>query len=210
MNNTYIFFISLLIAFIGVIPPGLLNVSAAKISLKEGHNRGFMFSVGVCIVVAVQVYIATVFAKYLNLHPDVTVILKRVAFVVFLLVSIYFFITAKSKPKSLEVETSIKSKQSRVFQGMFMSALNIFPIPFQAYMVTTLVSFEWLSLDSSSIGTYVSGAVMGTFMALYVYILFFDTLKNTKFVTPKNMNYSIAIITLGVAIVTLINLIRIR
>jgi threonine/homoserine/homoserine lactone efflux protein len=199
-----------LIAFIGVIPPGLLNVSAAKISLKEGHNRGFMFSVGVCIVVAVQVYIATVFAKYLNLHPDVTVILKRVAFVVFLLVSIYFFITAKSKPKSLEVETSIKSKQSRVFQGMFMSALNIFPIPFQAYMVTTLVSFEWLSLDSSSIGTYVSGAVMGTFMALYVYILFFDTLKNTKFVTPKNMNYSIAIITLGVAIVTLINLIRIR
>ena len=210
MNNTYIFFISLLIAFIGVIPPGLLNVSAAKISLKEGHNRGFMFSVGVCIVVALQVYIATVFAKYLNLHPDVTVILKRVAFVVFLLVSIYFFITAKSKPKSLEVETSIKSKQSRVFQGMFMSALNIFPIPFQAYMVTTLVSFEWLSLDSSSIGTYVSGAVMGTFMALYVYILFFDTLKNTKFVTPKNMNYSIAIITLGVAIVTLINLIRIR
>jgi threonine/homoserine/homoserine lactone efflux protein len=199
-----------LIAFIGVIPPGLLNVSAAKISLKEGHNRGFMFSVGVCIVVAVQVYIATVFAKYLNLHPDVTVILKRVAFVVFLLVSIYFFITAKSKPKSLEVETSIKSKQSRVFQGMFMSALNIFPIPFQAYMVTTLVSFEWLSLDSSSIGTYVSGAVMGTFMALYVYILFFDTLKNTKFVTPKNMNYSIAFITLGVAIVTLINLIRIR
>jgi len=210
LNNTYIFFISLLIAFIGVIPPGLLNVSAAKISLKEGHNRGFMFSVGVCIVVALQVYIATVFAKYLNLHPDVTVILKRVAFVVFLLVSIYFFITAKSKPKSLEVETSIKSKQSRVFQGMFMSALNIFPIPFQAYMVTTLVSFEWLSLDSSSIGTYVSGAVMGTFMALYVYILFFDTLKNTKFVTPKNMNYSIAIITLGVAIVTLINLIRIR
>jgi hypothetical protein len=51
---------------------------------------------------------------------------------------------------------------------------------------------------------------MGTFMALYVYILFFDTLKNTKFVTPKNMNYSIAFITLGVAIVTLINLIRIR
>ena len=76
-------------------------------------------------------------------------------------------------------------------------------------MVTTLVSFEWFSLESTTIGTYVSGAVMGTFMALYVYILFFDTLKNTKFVTPKNMNYSIAIITLAVAIVTLINLIRV-
>lgn len=209
MNNTYIFFISLLIAFIGVLPPGLLNVTAARISLKEGHNRGFMFSIGVCIIVALQVYIATVFAKYLNQHPEVTIILKRVAFVIFLLVSIYFFFTAKSKPKSLEVEPSIKSKQSRIFQGVFLSSLNIFPIPFQAYMVTTLVSFEWLSLEPTTIGTYVSGAVMGTFMALYVYILFFDTLKNTKFVTPKNMNYSIAIITLAVAIITLINLIRV-
>ena len=209
MNNTYIFFISLFIAFIGVLPPGLLNVTAAKISLKEGHNRGFMFSIGVCIIVALQVYIATVFAKYLNQHPEVTIILKRVAFVIFLLVSIYFFFTAKSKPKSLEVEPSIKSKQSRIFQGVFLSSLNIFPIPFQAYMVTTLVSFEWLSLEPTTIGTYVSGAVMGTFMALYVYILFFDNLKNTKFVTPKNMNYSIAIITLAVAIVTLINLIRV-
>ena len=208
MNNTYIFFISLFIAFIGVLPPGLLNVTAAKISLKEGHNRGFMFSIGVCIIVALQVYIATFFAKYLNQHPEVTIILKRVAFVIFLLVSIYFFFTAKSKPKSLEVEPSIKSKQSRIFQGVFLSSLNIFPIPFQAYMVTTLVSFEWLSLEPTTIGTYVSGAVMGTFMALYVYILFFDNLKNTKFVTPKNMNYSIAIITLAVAIVTLINLIR--
>ena len=197
-----------MIAFIGVLPPGLLNVTAAKISLKEGHNRGFMFSIGVCIIVALQVYIATVFAKYLNQHPEVTIILKRVAFVIFLLVSIYFFFTAKSKPKSLEVEPSIKSKQSRIFQGVFLSSLNIFPIPFQAYMVTTLVSFEWFSLESTIIGTYVSGAVMGTFMALYVYILFFDTLKNTKFVTPKNMNYSIAIITLAVAIITLINLIR--
>ena len=198
-----------MIAFIGVLPPGLLNVTAAKISLKEGHNRGFMFSIGVCIIVALQVYIATVFAKYLNQHPEVTIILKRVAFVIFLLVSIYFFFTAKSKPKSLEVEPSIKSKQSRIFQGVFLSSLNIFPIPFQAYMVTTLVSFEWLSLEPTTIGTYVSGAVMGTFMVLYVYILFFDTLKNTKFVTPKNMNYSIAIITLAVAIITLINLIRV-
>jgi hypothetical protein len=89
-----------------------------------------------------------------------------------------------------------------------MSALNIFPIPFQAYVVTTLLSYGWMSLESTTIGTYVSGAVMGTFMALYVYILFFDTLKNTKIASPKNMNYCIGVITLVVAIATLINLLR--
>ena len=88
-----------------------------------------------------------------------------------------------------------------------MSALNVFPIPFQAYVVTTLLSFKWMNLEATTIGTYVSGAVMGTFMALYIYILFFDTLKNTKLASPKNMNYTIGIITLLVAIVTLINLV---
>ena len=130
-----------------------------------------MFSFGVCIIVAIQVYIAIIFAKYLNLHPEVTGILKRVAFVIFLLVSAYFFSTAKLT-KTLP-EHSIKSRQSRFFQGLLMSTLNIFPIPFQAYVITTLLSLGWMNLDTTTIGTYVSGAVMGTFMGLYIYILFF-------------------------------------
>ena len=95
MGITIIFFLGLLISFIGVMPPGMLNISAAKISLKEGHNRSFMFSTGVCIVVGFQTYIATSFAKYLNQHTEVTDILKRVALVIFVLISIYFFMTAK-------------------------------------------------------------------------------------------------------------------
>lgn len=186
----------------------MLNMSAAKISLKEGHNRGFMFSVGVCLVVALQTLIATIFAKYLSEHPDVTDILKRVALVIFILISVYFFLKAKQNNASPNIEDSIHSKQSRFFQGLFLSALNIFPIPFQAYVVTTLVSFKLLALDSTSIGAYIAGATMGTSIALYIYILFFDNLKNTKLTTAKNMNYAIGGITLLVALITLINLIR--
>ena len=207
MNATILFFIGVLIAFVGVIPPGMLNMSAAKISLKEGHQRGFIFSVGVCLVVCVQTYLAVVFAEYLNHHPNVVFILKRSAFVVFVLIATYFLWHANKRSNRV-VKPEIKSGQSRFFQGIFMSALNIFPIPFQAYVVTTLLSYGWMSLEATTIGTYVSGAVMGTFMALYVYILFFDTLKNTKIASPKNMNYCIGVITLVVAIATLINLLR--
>jgi threonine/homoserine/homoserine lactone efflux protein len=186
----------------------MLNMSAAKISLKEGHNRGFMFSIGVCLVVCVQTLVATIFAKYLSEHPDVTHILRRVALVIFMLISIYFFIKARKNTTTPEIDDTVQSKQIRFFQGIFLSALNIFPIPFQAYMVTTLVSFNWLTLDHTSIGAYIAGAAMGTSIALYIYILFFDNLKNTKLVTTKNMNYAIGTITLVVAMVTLINVIR--
>ena len=208
MDITLIFFLSLLISFIGVMPPGMLNMSAAIISLKEGHNRSFMFSIGICIVVGLQTYVATIFAKYLNQHPDVTSILKRVAIVIFLLIAFYFFITANRQTSPVKLDRRIKSKQSRFFQGVFISALNIFPIPFQAYVVTSLLSAGWLQLDPIIIGAYIAGAAMGTFIALYIYILFFDTIKNNKITSAKNINYSISLITLTVAIVTFVNLIR--
>ena len=206
MDITFIFFVGLVISFVGVIPPGMLNMSAAKISLKEGHNRSFMFSIGVCIIVALQTYIAATFAKYLSENSDVSNILKRVALVIFILISIYFFVTAKSNPKHIELNSDVRSKQSRFFQGLFLSLLNIFPIPFQVYVLTTLLSIGWIVMEGVTIGAYIAGTSMGTFIALYVYILFFDNLKNNKFMTTKNINYSISLITMIIAITTIINL----
>jgi threonine/homoserine/homoserine lactone efflux protein len=207
LNISIVFLLGLSFAFIGVIPPGMLNMSAAKISLKEGHVRGFVFSIGVCIIVGFQTYLALIFAKYLSQHPDVVDVLKRVALVLFILISIYFFLLAKSDASPQEVDAS-KSKKSRFFQGIFMSALNVFPIPYQAYVVTTLLSYQLLSLDNLSVGTYVAGATSGTFIALYIYILFFDKIKNSKITSPKRMNYSIGIITAIVSITTLVNILR--
>jgi threonine/homoserine/homoserine lactone efflux protein len=207
VNATILFFIGVLIAFVGVIPPGMLNMSAAKISLKEGHQRGFIFSVGVCLVVCVQTYLAVVFAEYLNHHPNVVFILKRSAFVVFVLIATYFLWHANKRSNRV-VKPEIKSGQSRFFQGIFMSALNIFPIPFQAYVATTLASYGWLEFEPLVVWSYVSGSAMGTFICLYVYILFFDRIKHTKITTPKYMNYCIGIITATVALMTLIGILK--
>ncbi|GAA4959973.1 LysE family transporter [Algibacter aquimarinus] len=207
MNVTFIFFIGLIVAFVGVIPPGLLNMTAAKISLKEGHVRGVLFSVGVCVIVIFQTYIAAIFARYLSKHPEVIDILQRVAFVIFVLITIYFLFVAKSQPKS-QLKPKIKSKHSRFFQGMFLSSINMFPIPYQAYMTITLASVGWLAFDKISIASYVSGTAMGTFVMLYMYIFFFDRIKEKKFTSQKSMNYVIGGITGIISIVTLINIIK--
>ncbi|OUR98314.1 lysine transporter LysE [Flavobacteriales bacterium 33_180_T64] len=206
MNITVVFFLGLIIALVGVIPPGLLNMTAAKISLKEGYSRGITFSTGVCLIVFLQTYIAAMFARYLSNHQDVVEILQRVAFVIFVLITIYFLLLAKT-PTKPDIEPHAKSKQSRFFQGMFLSAINVFPIPYQAYMTITIASFGWFVFDVTSILTYCSGAASGTFVMLYVYIFFFDKVKNKKFTSQNNMNYIIGAITGVVAGVTLINII---
>ena len=207
MNITFIFFIGLIIAFVGVIPPGLLNMTAAKISLKEGYSRGIMFSIGASITVLIQTYIAVIFARYLNNHPDFVEILQRVALVIFILITIYFLLIAKKRLKP-DLEHHTKSKHNRLFFGMFLSSLNVFPIPYQAYISVTLASFGWLQFDKTSIATYVVGATMGTFVMLYVYIFFFDKIKNKPFTSQKNMNYIIGGITGVISVFTLINVIK--
>lgn len=192
-------------ALIGVIPPGLLNMTAAKISLKEGAGRGIMFSSGVSLVVFIQTYIAAIFARYLSNRPDIVEILQRVAFVLFVLITIYFLLLA-SKEKEPKIEAEIKSKHGRFFHGMLLSVLNVFPIPYQAYMTITLASFGIMDFERLSIITYVTGASMGTFVMLYFYIFFFDKIKDKGFTSQKNMNYIIGSITGIVALVTFINI----
>ncbi len=192
---------------IGVIPPGLLNMTAAKISLKEGHVRGIMFSIGVCVIVIIQTYVAAIFARYLTKHPEVIGVLRSVALVIFILITIYFLFIAKSAPKQ-QIEPKIKSKHSRFFQGMLMSAINVFPIPYQAYMTITLASFGWMTFEKSSIMAYVIGAATGTFVTLYMYIFFFDKVKGKTFTSQKNMNRIIGGITGVISLVTLINIIQ--
>lgn len=194
-------------ALIGVIPPGLLNMTAAKISLKEGPGRGIMFSSGVCLVVFIQTYIAAIFARYLSNRPDVVEILQRVAFIIFVLITIYFLVIAKNQ-KETKIETDVRSKRSRFFHGIFLSSLNVFPIPYQAYMTITLASFGLMDFERLSIVTYVTGAAMGTFVMLYMYIFFFDKIKDRKFTSQKSMNYIVGIITGIVALITFFNILK--
>ncbi|MFB9056618.1 LysE family translocator [Mariniflexile ostreae] len=207
MDITFIFLLGLFFAFIGVAPPGLLNMTAAKISLKEGHVRGIVFSIGVCVIVLVQTYLASVFAGYLSKHPEVVEILQRVAFVLFVLITIYFLFISKTKPRQ-ELKPKIRSKHSRFFQGVLLSAINVFPIPYQAFMTITLASYGWMAFDQTSIISYVAGAATGTFVMLYMYIFFFDRIKSKTITSQKNMNRIIGGITGVISIVTLINIIK--
>lgn len=196
-----------MVTLVGVIPPGLLNMTAAKISLKEGYSRGIVFSIGVSVTVIAQTYIAVLFARYLSNHPDIVDILQRVALVIFILISVYYLFIAKDRQQTTE-DINHRSKRNRFFFGMFLSSLNMFPIPYQAYMSITLASFGLMDFERTSIGSYVAGAAMGTFVMLYIYIFFFDKIKSQKLTSHRNMNLSIGIITAVIALITLINVIK--
>ena len=82
-------------AAIGIIPPGLINMTAATINLKEGKKNALWFVIGAVLVIFFQVYVAVLFARVIDNRPDVVTLLREVGFVIFSILTIYFLFIAK-------------------------------------------------------------------------------------------------------------------
>ena len=200
-------FLGFLTSAIGITPPGLINMTAAKVSIEEGRTRAFVFAVGAVVIILLQTFLAVVFAKFIDQNPSVVLLLREIGLVIFTGLTFYFFLTSKKlKPKKNEIK--LKSKKSRFFLGMLLSALNFFPIPFYVFVSVTLASYEYFSFEKSFVYSFVIGSGIGALFAFYCYIAFFKKLENNTEFLLKNMNYIIGTITGVVSVITLFNIIN--
>ena len=194
------FAIGFIAALIGVIPPGLLNMTAAKISMKQGRKIALLFSAGVCVTVCVQTFIALIFARYLDRHPEVVDILQEVALGIFLCLTIYFFFIAKDTRREMPKEMQY-SKTNRFFYGILLASINLLPLPYWVYVSITFASFDWFSFDQFPLWATVIASGLGTFVMLYIYAQYFRR-KNGKKLFHLNMNYVIGFITAIISVIT--------
>ncbi|CAD0001635.1 MULTISPECIES: LysE family transporter [Flavobacterium] len=194
-------------AFIGIIPPGLINMTAAKINLKEGKKNALWFVIGAVLVIFFQVSVAVLFAQVINSRPDVVALLREVGFGIFSVLTIYFLFIAKG-PKTKKSKIKKKSKESRFFLGMLLSGLNFFPIPYYVLVSVTLASYHLFVFENNIIFTFVLGSVLGSFAVLYSYIAFFGRIEKKTDYMMRNMNTIIGSITGLIALVTLFNILN--
>ncbi|CAC9973875.1 lysine transporter LysE [Flavobacterium sp. WLB] len=195
-------------AAIGIIPPGLINMTAAKINLKEGKKNALWFVIGAVLVIFFQVYVAVLFAQVIDNRPDVVTLLREIGFVIFSILTIYFLFIAKEPKTKKKSKIKKSSKKSRFFLGMLLSALNFFPIPYYVVVSVTLASYNLFVFENSIIFTFVLGSILGSFAVLYSYIGFFEKIEKKTDYLMRNMNTIIGSITGLVAVVTLFNILN--
>ena len=115
MNIILPFFFGFLAAILGVIPPGIINMTAAKISLIDGRKRAMMFVLGALIIVFFQTYLSVIFAQYIDKHDEVVVLLREIGFAIFVVLTIYFLVFAKTPKIKQHDDAKMNSKRSRFF-----------------------------------------------------------------------------------------------
>jgi len=207
MNFITPLFLGFITAFIGIIPPGLINMTAAKVNLKEGKKNALWFVIGAVVIIFFQVFLAILFAKIINRRPDLVTLLREVGLGIFATLTVYFLWLAK-KPKDKTKKFKKNSKTNRFFLGILLSGLNFFPIPYYVFVSITLASYKLFSFDMTSIFIFVNGVIIGSFSVFYCYIAFFNRIENKTDYVMKNMNTIIGSITGLISLITLLNIIK--
>ena len=203
MGLSVLFFYCFLWSFLGVIPPGIINVNAAKISVEQGRKRALIFALGACLVIAIQASIAVLIAEFLNLSEDELSVIKKIGIVIFCGLSVYFFVSAKINSKPKEIETH--KKRSAFFKGILFSILNVFPIPFYSFVCTTLTTSGNFKFTTADVIIFITAIVIGSFSAISAYILIFKESRNHDNFSRK-ANYILSILTFLLAVYALIKL----
>lgn len=207
MNIVTSLFLGFITAFVGIIPPGLINMTAAKVNLKEGKRNALWFVLGAIVIIFFQSFFAILFAKVINRRPDLVTLLREVGLGIFATLTVYFLVLAQ-KPKDKTRNLKKNSKTNRFFLGMLLSGLNFFPIPYYVFVSVTLASFKLFSFDTTSIFVFVNGVIIGSFLVFYCYISFFNRIENKTDYVIKNMNTIIGSITGLISVITLWNVIK--
>ena len=205
METAKLFVITFFAAFAGVVPPGLVNMTVAKSCLEGGKKSGILVAIGACSITLIHALIAILLANYINGNTYVRSILFRTGIVIFILMAIYFFISAK-KAKVKHIEGVKHSGLHSLGKGVLISSLNVLPMTYFCALGVALNIKSGMQHEILSIGMFMLSAALGTFLALYLYVLGFHRIEKKAVKLTKYTNYLMAGLMVVLVILTLIRM----
>lgn len=204
MEETKLFLITYFAAFLGVVPPGLVNMTVAKTCVERGKKNGMYVAVGAAFVVLIQAFIAVLLAKYIFDHPFVRRMLLRAGLVIFSILFVYFFLKARKKNRLQH--TSKKATANSILKGMLVAVLNLFPIPYFVAIAGAMDVSNTVTYDWSVIISFSTAACLGSFTTLYLYVLSFARIEEKVDSFAKYSNYFMASLMMVLIVITLIRM----
>ncbi|MEW7280999.1 LysE family transporter [Aquimarina sp. 2201CG1-2-11] len=201
METTKLFLVTFFASLIGVIPPGLVNMTVARTCLERGKKNGVLVAIGASVIVVLQALIAILLAKYIFFNPYIKNILLRTGAVIFFLMAIYFFIKAKYSNNKIKVYKHTETRS--FFKGMMISAINILPIPYFCAIGAAMSVSGKIEYGIYHITLFIVAAGSGTFVTLYLYVYSFLKIEKKTASITKYSNYFMGVLMLVLVMITL-------
>jgi threonine/homoserine/homoserine lactone efflux protein len=196
-----LFALTFLAAAVATLPPGLLNINAAKISVERGKKFGVYFSLACSLVIFIEALGAAAFSKYLFEHPETINHILVGALLIFIVLFFYFW-----KKSNRDLTELAPSSSNSFLKGISLALLNLLTLPFYAGLHAALRSSKIARLATSETLVFATAALSGTFAILYGYAYGFAKISFDEQRFEKRSNRIIAGLMLLLVVFTFIRL----
>lgn len=192
----------IILAYLAMISPGMLNMTALKVRIDVGEIESFKFSLGASIIILIQVVVALFFADYFVKNPQIIEYLKITGVFVFFVLAIFFYSLSRKKIKP----KTKAGKGNYFYKGVLMSSLNMLAIPFYLGMIIYLASINKIIIEQPYTTLFVLGVFIGSLLLFYTYIYFSDFIAKKVSFIAKNINLILSGLFVVLGIITLVRL----
>lgn len=199
-----IFFIGMLISFLGTLPLGTLNVAALQISVSDGVRPALYFAFGALSVEIIYVRVSLVAMHWVTRHKSLFRVMEWVAVMVVSALAVSSFIAATDA--QVEKSPILSNTLHRFWLGAMMSAVNPLQIPFWFGWSAVLFSKGVLTTENAILNFYILGIGSGTLLGNLVFILGGKYIAEKLNTSQSFLNYIIGGIFAVTAIILLIKL----
>lgn len=163
-----IFFVGMLVSFLGSLPLGTLNVAAMQISVTDGTRPALYFSFGSLLVEIIYVRLSLVAMDWIRMQERIFKILEWVTLLIVLALAVSSFYAAMTP--SVKENVILSSTLHRFWLGVIMSAVNPVQIPFWFGWSTVLFTKKILLPKNNHYNSYIVGIGLGTLVGNCVFI----------------------------------------
>ncbi len=185
-----------LAAFMGFLPPGMLNLITVKVSIASDRWRAFLFSLGAATTIGIQGMIATLVLHMLDEGSPIVETLKSFAIVVLMSLAYYFYRLSFKK----QGEGKNLIFKSTFLSGLVMATFNLIAVPF---FVGILIA-RGASITSSATVLFGLGTASGSLALFSVYNLSSAYVLKRIGVVTRNINMILATLFVVLALILLI------
>jgi threonine/homoserine/homoserine lactone efflux protein len=174
MELLIVFVLGFFVSFAGSIPPAGVNLTAIRISMEQDRAQALWFSFGAIIIEGILCFGALRFASFIASHQEIDFWIKWIAVPVFLIMGIAALWPSSDAPVEVEVQAIKKNHwwKTNFTYGMFLCVINPMQIPFWLAYGTYFYSNGWLPYDLLSTLVFTIGAVSGTYLLLYLFVVY--------------------------------------
>jgi len=163
-----IFFIGMLISFLGSLPLGTLNIAAMQISISDSVLQAMLFSIGSLIAEMFYVRLSLVAMDWVRKREFLFKILEWVTLLIVLILAASSFYAAMSP--TVQQSIVLSSTLPKIVLGFSMSAVSPAQIPFWFGWSTVLLTKKILLPVNKHYNFYIVGIGFGTLLGNCIFI----------------------------------------